>query len=126
MALAYSYSPCYEFKFDRDREFLTLRIWLSDTTMLCITDVPSLANTDLFQVRFCEQTTRYFGPSPKVGLLDKLLGSKKYRKSGDKYALLGSLQISELVARLKFDTKSKRNPLRENSVWAANPRDVWY
>lgn len=81
LSTAYKYVPQYDIKFDRDRDVMSLRVWLDDCHFLAITDVPSLAGTNQFQVRYCEQTRSYQGPSVKVGPLDTYFG-KKCRKAG--------------------------------------------
>lgn len=125
LSIAYKYIPQYEIKNDRDRDVMTLRVWLSDNTLICITDVPSLIGTNKFQVRYCEQTNSYYGPSPRVTQLDKLFG-KKYRTNGAKFSVVDADKIVEVLSSIKYVDKAKRSSLQENAVWATCPRDVWY
>lgn len=125
MQLAYKYCPHYIIMNDKDREVFSLRIWISDHYLLSITDTPSLAGTNKFQVRYCEQSKNYYGPSPRCGELDRLFG-KKYRKAPAKYAVVDADQILSVVSNLTFTKKTKRNPLQEDATWTFVPRDVWY
>jgi len=125
LSLAYKYCPQYDIKFDRDRDVMTLRVWLDKYHFLSISDVPSLAGTNKFQVKYCEQTQNYFGPSPRVGGLDKMFG-KQNRKPGEKHNVFDAYKLTDVLSNYQFPKKETRNPLNEDAVYAACPRDLWY
>lgn len=125
MSLAYKYVPQYAILNDRDRDAFTLRIWIDDAHLICITDPPSLAGTNKFQVRVCEQTQSYYALSPRAGQLDRIFG-KKYRDPNNKFAVIPADKIEDVVSHFAFTNKQERNPLKEASIWVRNPRDVWY
>jgi hypothetical protein len=125
LQLAYKYVPNYSLINDRDRDVFTLRVWIDDTYLICITDVPSLAGTNKFQVRVCEQTQSYYAPSPRVGQLDRIFG-KKFRDPNSKFSVIPADKIEEVISHFAFTKKQERNPLKESVVWARKPRDVWY
>ena len=125
LSLAYKYCPQYEIKFDRDRDVMTLRVWLDNWHFLSIIDVPSLAGTNKFQVRYHEQSKSYFAPSPKVGPLDSYFG-KKNREPGTKFTIADSYKITDVLKSIKYVDKSKRTPLQENITWCLNPREVFF
>lgn len=125
MATAYKYCPNYDILNDRDREVMTLRVWLRDFIYIAISDVPSLTGTNKFQVRVCEQTKSYFSSSPRAGELDKLFGKTK-RQPGQKYSVVDADKIVDVLSNLQFKEKTKRNKLSESSVWVQCPMDVWY
>ena len=125
LSIAYRYCPQYEIKFDRDRDVMALRVWIDKCHFLSIIDVPSLAGTNNFQVRYHEQTKSYFSPSPKVGLLDSYFG-KKNRKPGAKYIIADAYYITDVLKSIKYEDKTKRTPLQESTVWCADPRDVFF
>lgn len=125
MSLAYKYTPQYAILNDRDREVFTLRVWLNDSTLICISDTPSLAGTNKFQVRVCEQTSNYYGPSPRITQTIHYFG-KKYRVPGFKYAIVPAEKIEEVISSISYKPKTSRNPLKEGLSWSHNARDVWY
>lgn len=125
LSMAYKYVPQYDIKNDRDREVMTLRVWINNDEVLCITDAPSLSGTNKFQVRYCEQSHSYYGLSPRVTKLDRLIG-KKFRTSNAKFAVVDAYIIEDVLKSLVFEKKEDRHPLKENLVWASCPRDVWY
>ena len=125
LLLGYKYCPQYEIKFDRDRDVMSLRVWLSNSEFFTISDVPSLIGTNKYQVRYCEQTKSYFSPSPRCGELDRAFG-KKYRKPGKKYAVVDSVKLTAVLSSLTFVDKTKRNVLNEDAVWFNKARDVFF
>jgi hypothetical protein len=125
MATAYKYCPQYDILNDRDRDVFTLRVWMRDFIYLAISDVPSLAGTNQFQVRVCEQSKSYFTASPRVGELDKLFGKSK-RPANQKYSIADANKIVDVLSNMEFKNKIYRNKLEENAVWVHCPRDVWY
>lgn len=125
MATAYKYCPQYDILNDRDRGVFTLRVWMRDFIYLAISDVPSLAGTNEFQIRVCEQSKSYFSASPRVGELDKLFGKSK-RPANQKYCVADANKIVDVLSNMEFKNKIYRNKLEENAVWVHCPRDVWY
>ena len=125
MTLAYKYVPNYTIINDRDRDVFTLRVWIDDSYVVCITDVPSLTGTNKFQVRVCEQTQSYFSPSPRVGALDRLFG-KKYRDGYNKYSVVPADKIEDVISKFSYTAKTTRTALKDSAVWVKHPRDVWF
>ena len=125
LSIAYKYCPQYDIKFDRDRDVMALRVWIDGSHFLSIVDVPSLSGTNKFQVRYNEQTHNYFGPSSKVGPLDSYFGKVK-REPGDKFIIVDSDKITDVIKSIKYVDKRTRTFLKEDSIWCSAPRDVFF
>ena len=99
LMMGLKYSKHYEFHHNNETNVATLFLWLDKRHTLAITTKPDLASKNKVMVRYFEHTDRWHHPSPKAGMLDKIVG-KKYREAGNHYSIVPMDEIFLLIQDL--------------------------
>ena len=99
LMMGLKYSKHYEFRHNKETNVATLFLWLDKRHSLALTTTSNLASENKVMVRYFEHTDRWHHPSPKVGMLDKIVG-KRYRKAGEYYSIISMDRAFTLVQDL--------------------------